>query len=466
MQKLQGKLKNTPRNASQVPCSVNSQLNRDENLSVENKVLTCNNPDGNLRQHRGGSDLRVLNIVYVLNQRGTPLMPTTQAKARHLIKGGKAKVVKRFPHTIKLLVATGENKQEVILGIDPGYQNVGISARTEKKELIRVEVKLRTDISKKLTEKKMYRRNRRNKLWYREPRWNNRGIKLGWLAPSVQHRLDSHISLVKKMCALLPVSKINVEVANFDIQKINNPDIQGKEYQQGNLYNYENKKSYLIARENGRCQLCGKESIKNNSFRSHHIIQRKDGGTDAPENLALLHKKCHDRVHEKGLKFNKNKQFKSETFMSIIRWNIVEELKKILPTTFTYGYITKIKRNEIGIEKSHSNDAFVISKGTTQKRSSTYSIQQKRKNNRCLQLNRKGFMPSIRKQRYSIQPQDLVKIGRNWQVTKGSHCKGTRIVIGKKSTNINQVQNVFHIGSLIWRTAIPPTAKAVGFLAV
>ena len=468
MQKLQGKLKNTPKDASQVLCSVNSQLNRVEKLSVENKVLTCNTPDGNLRQHKDGSDLRVLNIVYVLNQRGQALMPTTQSKSRHLIKGGKAKIIKRIPFTIKLLIASGENKQPVILGIDPGYENVGISARTEKKELIRMDIVLRKDISQKLTEKRMYRRGRRNKLWYREPRWLNRKAtkKLGWIAPSVQYRLDSHIRLIGKICKLLPVSKIIVEVANFDIQKINNPEISGKEYQQGNLYGYENIKSYLIAREQGKCQLCGKESTKGISFRTHHIIQRKDGGTDRLDNLVLLHEKCHEEVHKKGLKFNKSKQFKAETFMSTIRWKLVEELKKILTTEVTYGYVTKIKRNELNLEKTHSNDAFVISEGTNQERCRIFNIQQKRKNNRCLQLNRKGFIPSIRRKRYFIQPCDLVKISCNWQSTKGSHCKGTRIIVGKKSININQVKNVFHIGSLIWRTAIPPTAKAVGFLAV
>jgi len=462
MQKLQGKFKNTPKDASQVPCSVNFQLNRDESLSAENKVLTCNNPEGNLVQHTGRS---LKAIVYVLNKEGKPLMPCSFAKSKRLVKKGGANVVKRFPFTIQINFECKEEIQSVILGIDPGYQNVGISARTTKKELIRVEVQLRTDINKKLTEKRMYRKNRRNKLWYRQPRWSNRVAtkKQGWLAPSVQHKLDSHIRLVKRICKLLPVSKIIVEVANFDIQKINNPDISGVEYQQGSLLGYENSKSYLIARE-GKCQLCNKESTKGNPFKIHHIIQRKDGGTNSPSNLALLHKKCHDKLHEQGLKLKASKQFKAETFMSTVRWKIVEELKN-LPTSITFGYITKVKRQESNIEKSHSNDAFIISEGKDQERAVCLNIKQKRKNNRCLQLNRKGFQPSIRKQRYPIQPNDLVKINGKIALSGGVHCKGKRIIVNGKSVNISLLDKwKFNFGSFMG-AAIPPTSKDVGFLA-
>ena len=91
-QKLQVEFKNIPTDTSLVCSSISSILNKEETLSVQNKVLTCNNPEENLHQHRGDSDLRVLNIVYVLNQRGQALMPTTQSKARHLIKGGKEKI--------------------------------------------------------------------------------------------------------------------------------------------------------------------------------------------------------------------------------------------------------------------------------------------------------------------------------------------------------------------------------------
>jgi len=141
MQKLQVELKNAPRNASQVPCSASLQLNRVERPSVVDKVLAFNNPEVNHRQHTDGSDLRVLNIVYVLNQRGFPLMPTNQAKARRLLKERKAKVVKRFPFTVQLVVPTGEAKQKITFGIDSGFNNIGFSIVSETKELVSGTVK-------------------------------------------------------------------------------------------------------------------------------------------------------------------------------------------------------------------------------------------------------------------------------------------------------------------------------------
>lgn len=447
MQKLTGKLKNTPRNTSLVPCSVNFELNRVQRLSAQDKVRTVNNSEENLAQQ---TERSLKANVFVLSKSGNPLMPCSHAKSKRLVKKGAAKVVKRFPFTIKLNFDCKEKVQEITLGIDPGYENVGISARTESKEVLRLEIKLRKDVSAKLTEKRMYRRGRRNRLWYREPRFLNRGIKQGWLAPSIKHRLDTHVRLINKISKYLPVSKVIVEVANFDIQKINNPDIQGIEYQQGNLYGYENAKSHLIAREHAKCQLCGEKSTKANSFRVHHIIQRKDGGTDKPANLVLLHEKCHKKVHKKGLKFNKNKQFKAETFMSMVRWKLKEELAKIVPTDVTFGHITKVKRYELNLDKSHSNDAFVIAEGTNQVRLLNTNLIQKRRNNRCLQLNRKGFKPSIRKQRYPIQPNDLVKINGKVLVTKGSHCKGTRVLVNGKSVNVKLLDKwKFNSGNFI-----------------
>jgi len=131
-QKLQAKLKNTPRNTSLVPCSVNSGLNRDQSLSVQNKVRTCNNPEENQFQH---TERPLKPLVYVLSKRGKPLMPCSCAKANRMLKKGAAKVIKRFPFTIQLNFTCKNRIQKITLGIDPGYENVGISCITKTKEL-------------------------------------------------------------------------------------------------------------------------------------------------------------------------------------------------------------------------------------------------------------------------------------------------------------------------------------------
>jgi hypothetical protein len=454
MQKLEVESKNAPRGTSLASCSATFPLNREEILSVEWKSLTSNNLEVNPLQHAGGRNLRVSVNVYVLNKRHEPLMPTTPRAARKLIQNGKAKVVRKFPFTIQLTEAGGETKQGVICGVDTGYQNIGISVVSGKKELFSGELTLENKTSERLTERRMYRRLRRNKLWYRKPRFNNRKRKSLWLPPSVQRRFDCQTNFIKKVYSILPISELNIEVANFDIQKLNNPEIEGKEYQQGNLYGYENMKSFLLSREKGICQFCGKKFEAKHGIRIHHIIPRSEGGTDKPDNLSVLHEECHKELHRKHLehKLKKNKQYKPSIFMSIVQHRFKEAFPE---AKIVFGYETKIKRIELELEKSHVNDAFVIADGNTQIRSETCGIKQKHRNNRAIQLNRKGFKPSIRRRRYSIQPSDLIWVEGKKYIANGVYSYGKAVKchdLKNKVFNfgIKKVKEVFHFGSLIW----------------
>ena len=447
MQKLSVELKNIPTDTPLVCSPINSVLNRDQSLSVQDIVLTDNNFEVDLSQHKGSQVLRVPGIVYVLNMRGFPLMPTSQKKAKTLVKIGRAKIVKRKPFTVQLTRPTGESKQDVILGVDSGYKFIGFSAITEKREVVSGTLELDTKTSDRLKEKAMYRRNRRNRLWYRKQRFSNRSMSKGLLPPSIQRRYDTHINLISRIKKLLPITKVIVEIGNFDIQKINNPDITNIEYQQGNLYGYLNMKSYIVSREKGLCQLCKKRRGKN-SWNLHHILERSKGGTDKESNLALLHKSCHSKLHKENIKLKgENKKYKASTFMNIIKNKFTEDLKCEL----TYGYITSTKRIELNIEKTHNNDAFCIADGNNQERCGILNIKQKHRNNRKLQINRRGFKPSIRKQRYSIQPMDLIRIDNKICTTSGTHCNGNRVMVNRKSINIKKLNNWrFNFGSFIY----------------
>ncbi|MHB8231696.1 MAG: RNA-guided endonuclease IscB [bacterium] len=324
-------------------------------------------------------------LVYVLNKNGKSLMPTNSANARKLLKTGKAKVVSRTPFTIKLLFSSNNYKQPVTLGIDPGYKNIGVSAVCEGKELFRSETELRTDIVKLLSEKRQYRRTRRNKLWYRQPRFLNRGNKNnGWLAPSVEHKLDSHIKIINSVKSILPISQINIEAAAFDIQKIKNPDIYGTGYQNGKQKDFWNVREYVLYRDGHTCRHCGKS---NTALNVHHIKSRQTGG-DMPDNLITLCEKCHKDYHKGKIKLEvkKHKGFKAETVMSILRWKIVNKLRELGNTVnITYGYLTKSARIALGLEKSHSNDAFCIANGDEQEKLNySYFIKFVRKYNRSL----------------------------------------------------------------------------------
>ena len=452
MQKLQAKLKNVPRNTSLVSCSTNTDLNKEETLSDQSIVLTCNNPEVNQSGSNQKQNMSVSVKVYVLNQRGNPLMPCSPCKAKKLLKESKAKVIKRIPFTIQLTQATGETKQDVILGIDTGYKNIGISAVSEKKELLSANVTLRIDISDKLKEKSMYRKGRRNKLWYRKPRWNNRANarKEGGLMPSVLQKVNTHISIIERIKKLLPISKLIIETGLFDIAKMKNDEIREWEYSQGDMKGFENVKSYVLSRDNHKCFLNEKCSDK---LQVHHIKFRSQGGLDNPNNLITLCEKHHKQVHENKLSLNvkKHKELKAATIMNVIRKRILEYFPEAIET---FGYETKVKIRELKLDKSHINDAFVIANGTIQERVKTFTIVQKRKNNRCLQLNRKGYKPSIKKDKSKIQPLDLFWVKGEQYVCKGMFNYGKYICYGstklKEYFKIESVEKYYSQGSLVW----------------
>jgi len=354
--------------------------------SVADLKTSLNNPDAALtaRGH-AGQNLRV-SVVYVLNKKGKPLMPCSPGKARLLLKGNKANVVKRTPFTIQLTIATGETIQPVTLGVDSGYSHIGLSVITKKQEVYSADVKLRCDIVKLNSERRQYRRaRRRRKTWHRKPRFLNRKKPESWLAPSIQHKLDSHIKIIERVKKILPVSQINIEVAAFDIQRIKNPDISGIKYQKGVQEGFWNVREYVLYRDGHICQHC-KGKSKNPVLEIHHIVSRQIGGRK-PNNLITLCSTCHEKVSKRDLKLGIKipKGFKAETFMSMVRWKIVGKLKKLGNVVFsTYGYITKQNRITLRLPKSHINDAFIIAGGTIQGRTAEYLIQQVRKCNRKL----------------------------------------------------------------------------------
>lgn len=305
-------------------------------------------------------------MVYVINKNGQPLMPTeNHAKVRVLLKSGKAKVVKKCPFTIQLLYDSTNHTQKVTLGVDSGSRHIGISATTKDKVLFEADVELRNDIVDLLSTRRELRHSRRNrKIRYRKPRFDNRKRKDGWLAPSVQQKVDSHLTMIEKVRKILPISDIVAEVASFDIQKIKNPSISGAEYQQGEQLDFWNVREYVLFRDGHTCQCC-KGKSKDKILNVHHIESRKTGG-DAPNNLITLCETCHTGYHKGTVKLPKTihrgMSFRDATFMGIMRWAFYNKLKEIYPNvSLTYGYITKHTRIENDLPKDHYIDARCIS---------------------------------------------------------------------------------------------------------
>jgi hypothetical protein len=309
---------------------------------------------------------RNADLVFVLSKQGKPLMPCSPARARKLLTLKKAKVIQRTPFVIQLLHGSTGYIQEIQAGMDTGSKRIGVAATSQGKVLYQAEIELRQDISSKMQQRSMYRKNRRSrKTRYRPARLNNRGKK-GKLAPSVFSKLQSHLREKKTLEALLPVSKWKVELAAFDIHKISDPTVSKKHgwtYQQGRQKDFYNLKAYVLCRDEHTCQQCKK---KNLPLQVHHIVFRSEGGTDAPENLITLCHTCHEKLHAGHLgtqitdKLKKKLKSKTKhpTEMGILK----SQIKKT-GWTFeeAYGFETKFKRETVfQLPKAHFTDAIAI----------------------------------------------------------------------------------------------------------
>lgn len=314
-------------------------------------------------------------MVYVLDIDGQPLMPTARhGKVRRLLNSRLAKVVKRCPFTIQLLYQSTKEIQPVSLGVDAGSKHIGLAATTGQKVVYQEELIPRNDVVKLLSARRMLRRSRRNrKTRYRKSRFNNRvhSKHKGWLAPSVEVKIQEHITAIKNVCKILPVSEIHIETAEFDLQRLKameegKPLPVGTDYQLGEQYDFYNTRQYVLHRDGYTCQCCGAHD-NDVKLHVHHIESRQTGG-NAPNNLITLCEHCHKALHEGKIELSKGKKrgksYRDASFMGIMRNTLLERLKKEVdvPVTMTYGYITKYWREKVGLEKSHINDAICISK--------------------------------------------------------------------------------------------------------
>ena len=303
--------------------------------------------------------------IFVMNMRGDPLMPCTQKKARILLKEGKAVIYKYDPFTIQLTYATGETKQDCHIGIDTGSKHIGMAITSENKVLFKGEIELRQDVKSNIDTKHIYRRSRRNrKTRYRQPRFLNRKRSDKWLPPSLQNRVDHTFHWIDTFCSLVSDPILHIEVGKFDTAKMINPEINGVDYQHGQTYGFFEERYFVFARDNYTCQCCGKS--KDKILQTHHIIYRSNGGTDRVDNLITVCTDCHtSKNHQKGgilykwqEQHKKIKQYKEPPFMNAIRKRIFARYPN---AHTTYGSETTPHRKELGLEKTHYNDAITIS---------------------------------------------------------------------------------------------------------
>lgn len=312
-------------------------------------------------------------MVYVIDQDGQPLMPTNRhGKIKHLIKSGKAKVVRRCPFTIKLLYRSTNYIQKLTLGQDTGGGTHGNAVYTEYGKIVYMsKVIVRNDITDKMIRRAMYRRNRRSrKTRYRKPRFLNckNSIRDNRLSPTMISKIQSHKKEIEFIKSILPITTLVIETGKFDTHLMKNPILANERikhwgYQKGANYGFENTKAMVLNRDNYKCQYC-KGKHRDSKLEVHHIIFRSQGGSDEADNLITLCHTCHKALHDGKINPNFKGKRKSNLKYATQMNSIRKQLLRIYPEAIeTFGVVTKANRLSLGLEKDHHIDACVIASG-------------------------------------------------------------------------------------------------------
>lgn len=319
-------------------------------------------------------------VVFVLDSRGSPLMPCAEKRARQLLQKNQAEVERVHPFVIRLKNFTPSVRGGLRLKIDPGFRYTGLALLDGEKVVWLCEVHHRTDIVENIYARAMYRRNRRSrKTRYRASRINNRRIPAGWLPPSARARLDELMSAVSKVFRWAPVNSISVEHVKFDTQKLQNPEISGIEYQNGELKGVKEYeiRAYLQEKFNHTCVYCGKKDYENPGlkFTVEHVFPRSRGGSDRVSNLVYACATCNTR--RKGSKtaaefgypevaaMASKPPLRDVAAVNVLRKVLVERLEALgVPVERGTGGMTKYNRAMLKLPKTHCIDAVCVGAST------------------------------------------------------------------------------------------------------
>ena len=290
------------------------------------------------------------------------------------IKQGKAKFKKHnLVQVFKQFNPAKTVPAKFVVGIDPGYKNIGYAVykiyNNKITELVSGEVVTRTsEIKELLDNRRMFRRLRRRyrrknvlrkfgKVKFRVPRWKNRKKKP--FAPTHNHLIQSHLNLLTQLFKLVNFTEIHLEYSSFDSQKLQNPSIKNWQYQKGLQFGFENVKAYVRARDNYQCQNCG----SGDNLRVHHIVERSESGSDRPDNLITVCDSCHNLIHQNRLSspaISTNVKMRDSGVLNSCLKKLYEILADNMTTVKTFGYITSTLRKIYQLKKSHETDAKLI----------------------------------------------------------------------------------------------------------
>ena len=321
------------------------------------------------------------NYVFVIDSNKQPLSPCHPSVARKLLSQKKAVLFRRYPLTIMLKKTVEIPQAEPVeLKLDPGSKTTGIALVQGNKVVWGAELTHRGQaIKASLESRRSLRRSRRNrKTRYRQARFLNRKRPEGWLAPSLQHRVETTLTWVNKLIKFVPIGSISQELVKFDLQQLENPEISGIEYQQGLLQGYE-VRQYLLEKWQRKCAYCGVENVP---FQVEHIHPKAKGGSNRISNLCLACEKCNTKKGTlnietflakkpdvlKRILSQAKRPLKDATAVNLTRWALLNRLKETgLSVSTGSGGLTKFNRTRLNLPKTHWLDAACVGKITTLK---------------------------------------------------------------------------------------------------
>ncbi len=315
------------------------------------------------------------NYILVLDTHRKPLSPCKPSVARRLLNAGKAAVLRRFPFTIILKKEVDATPEPIEIKIDPGSKTTGFALRQGNKVLFGAELTHRGQaIKASLESRRNLRRGRRSRhTRYRQARFLNRTRPKGWLAPSLQHRVETTLTWVNRLSRLAPVGGIAQELVRFDLQQLENPEISGIEYQQGELQGYE-VREYLLNKWDRKCAYCAVENVP---LQVEHIHPKAKGGSNRISNLCLACEKCNLKKGTQDIEqflakkpdvlkrvlAQAKRPLKDAAAVNSTRWALFNRLKETgLPVSTGSGGLTKFNRTRLDLPKAHWLDAACVGK--------------------------------------------------------------------------------------------------------
>lgn len=321
--------------------------------------------------------------VFVLDTKKQPLNPVHAGRARLLLKQGKAAVYRRYPFSIILKQAVEQpDPHPLQVKVDPGSKVTGIAlVNNASGEVVwAAELTHRGEqIKQRMDRRRAARRSRRQrKTKYRQPRFNNRRKRQGTLPPSLESRVCNVVTWVRRLMRITPVTTISQELVRFDTQVLENPDIEGVEYQQGQLSGYE-VREYVLLKWNHRCAYCDAHDVP---LELDHMRPRSKHGSNRVSNLVLACTACNQsKSNQEVGEFLKDdparlarilEQLKAPlrgaAAVNATRWALNARLKALgLPLECGSGGLTKYNRVRRGLPKTHWLDAACVGRSTPER---------------------------------------------------------------------------------------------------